>query len=293
MLKQQQSSLKRAQVRAKSIKVNVDSLLGSWQRAVDAITQAINDATQASQAGNADDAVNTLKDKVFDGFQDIGDFQQTFEMVANSQQMLKQGERELARVDKQVARLKRQGEDTANLEDLLVQARARVADIKSLIAQPTIDSEALIALVEDAQSMREEIYSALSDLTGQQFGQGQAQQQIPGLQFKPIEAPKGFGQLFQQGSDQGRMTKERCHVDELGADLPGSCAQVQPILNSRQAPLPAGTQTSPAPSPVTPSTSAVPGPQGLKNALDGLAPSLRASVVDAFRQYVARQLRKR
>lgn len=276
MLKQQQSMLKRAQARAKNLKINVDSVLNNWQKLVDAVGQAVSDAEHAFQNDNPEDAINTLKDKVFDAFQDIGAQQRVFEMVSNSQQMLKQADREFARIDRQIARLKKQGEDTSQLEDTLSQARAKIADIKQLLAQPDIDSEALITAIQEAQGIKDDLYSALSDLTGQQFGQGQ--QQIPGLQFKPIEPPKGFGQLFQQSSDQNK-TKETCHIDALNADVPGNCKQIQPLLNP-------GTST-------TGTTSPVIGPQSFKDTFRSFSPLLRASIVDAFRHYVAREIRRK
>jgi hypothetical protein len=286
MLKQQQTALARAQTRAKSMKVNVDSVLSGWQKSVDAIAQGIADAGQASQNNNPEDAMDILKDKVFDAFHEIGDWQQTFSTVSNSQQMLKQADREMVKIDKQIARLKRQKEDTAELESLVAEARAKIAEIKDILAQPSVDSETLIRVIEEGQDIKEEIYEVLSDLTGQQFGQ--APQQIPGIQFKPMEPPKGLGQFFRDSDHEN--TKERCRVEALGADVPGNCQEVQSVLDSRSGS--GGAVPMPLPKNQSTSTSAIPGPHSLKNALDDLSPSLRASVIDAFRKYMAGRLRK-
>lgn len=286
MLKQQQTALGRAQTRAKSMKVNVDSILSGWQKSVDTIMTAIAEAATASQNNNPEDAMDILKDRVFDAFHEIGDWQQTFSTVSNSQQMLKQADRELAKIDKQIARLKKQKEDTAELESLMAEARAKIAEIKDILSQPSVDSEALIRAIEEGQDIKEEIYELLFDLTGQQFGQ--APQQIPGIQFRPMEPPKGLGQFF-RGSDH-EDTKEKCRVEALGADVPGNCQEVQSLFDSRSK-APGGSM--PRPANQATSTPAVSGPQSLKNALDDLSPSLRASVVDAFRRYMGSQLKKK
>lgn len=287
MLKQQQTVLARAQTRAKSMKINVDSVLTGWQKSVDAITQGIADAGQASQNNNPEDAMDILKDKVFDAFHEIGDWQHTFSTVSNSQQMLKQADRELAKIDKQIARLKKQKEDTAELESLMVEARAKIAEIKHILSQPSVDSETLIRTIEEAQDIKEEVYAALFDLTGQQFGQ--APQQIPGIQFKPMEPPKGLGQFFRDSAHEN--TKEKCRVEALGADVPGNCQEVQSMFDSRSGP--GSAMPVPRPANQATSTSAVSGPQSLKNALDDLSPSLRASVIDAFRKYMGSHLKKK
>lgn len=287
MLKQQQTSLARAQTRAKSMKINVDSVLTGWQKSVDAIVQGIADAGQASQNNNPEDAMDILKDKVFDAFQEIGGWEQTFSTVSNSQQMLKQADRELVKIDKQITRLKKQKEDTAELESLIVEARAKIAEIKDILSQPSVDSETLIRTIEEGQDIKEEIYAALFDLTGQQFGQ--ASQQIPGIQFKPMEPPKGMGQFF-KGSDR-ENTKEKCRVEALGADVPGNCQEVQSMFDSRSGP--GSAVPIPRPANQATSTPAVSGPQSLKNAMDDLSPSLRASVIDAFRKYMGSQLKKK
>ncbi len=287
MLKQQQTSLARAQTRAKSMKINVDSVLTGWQKSVDAIVQGIADAGQALQNNNPEDAMDILKDRVFDAFHEIGGWQQTFSMVSNSKQMLKQADRELVKIDKQITRLKKQKEDTAELESLIVEARAKIAEIKDILSQPSVDSETLIRMIEEGQDIKEEIYAALFDLTGQQFGQ--VSQQIPGIQFKPMEPPKGMGQFF-KGSDR-ENTKEKCRVEALGADVPGNCQEVQLMFDSRSGP--GSAVPMPRPANQATSTSAVSGPQSLKNAMDDLSPSLRASVVDAFRKYMESQLKKK
>lgn len=287
MLKQQQTALARAQTRAKSMKINVDSVLTGWQKSVDAIVTAIADAATASQNNNPEDAMDILKNRVFDAFHEIGDWQQTFSTVSNSQQMLKQADRELAKIDKQIARLKKQKEDTAELESLMAEARAKIAEIKDILSQPSVDSEALIRAIEEGQDIKEEIYELLFDLTGQQFGQ--APQQIPGIQFRPMEPPKGLGQFF-RGSDHEDV-KEKCRVEALGVDVPGNCQEVQSMFDSRSGP--GSAVPMPRPANQATSTPAVSGPQSLKNALDDLSPSLRASVVDAFRKYMGSQLKKK
>ena len=196
-LVQQQKALAAAQKKAASLKVSVDSLLASWQKAVDAMSEGISKAQQSSQSGNTEDAVGALKDNVFDAMQTIGDYRQTFEMIANSQKMLASATRELASMEKKIASLKKQGKDTSDAETALTNAKAKIQAVKDAIVQSGIDPDALISTIQDAQDAKEELYSAMYDLTGQaQYNQQTQQQTVPGLNTQQFQAPPGMQQFF-------------------------------------------------------------------------------------------------
>ncbi|MBI4225132.1 MAG: hypothetical protein HY617_02270 [Candidatus Sungbacteria bacterium] len=200
---QQQKALASAQKKAGSLKISVDSLMAKWQKAVDDMTQGIAQARQLFQEGNIEDAVEALKDNVFDTMQTLGSYQQTFGMISNSQKMLAVATREMASIEKKIASLKKQGKDTGDAEAAVADGKAKIQAIKDAIAQPDIDPDTLIGAIEDAQEAKEQLYDAMYDLTGQQqYNHQQMQQSIPGLNMQQFQAPPGMQQFFGNGQQQ-------------------------------------------------------------------------------------------
>ena len=87
--------------RSSSLKIDLSSLITKWQTAIDGVSQSITQAQQDFQASNIEDAVTALKDNVFDVSQDMHTYQQTFDMVSNSQKMLTNATKELVSIEKE------------------------------------------------------------------------------------------------------------------------------------------------------------------------------------------------
>lgn len=283
-LKQQQSALKRAQSRSSRIKVDVGSLLGPWQKAVDDVAQAISEAQQNFQAGKTDEAVELLQDKVFGAMDDLGEQQRLFEMVSDMQRMLKGADSEVKQMERRLARLKKSGKDTAEAEALLQEGKGKLAEIKQMLATPGFDSESLVALVEDASGIRMELARDLAELAGERFEEGEGFQ-IPGLNFKPMQLPQGFSGFVKEKREESGAT---CRVESLGAEVPGKCEEVEKSFKSSP---PSG---APATNSTVPSgTKSITGPQSLKNSLDEISPEMKASIIDSIKRFFSRKSRKK
>lgn len=194
VITQQQKSLKNAQTRASRLKVNLESLLTKWQKSVDDMVQAVSQAQQSFQSGNTEDAVTFLKDNVFDAMQDIGENQRVFEMMANSQKVLKSVDQEMGVIGRRITALKKQSKDTAGAEGALTDTKAKVETVRQYLAQAGLDPDTLISAIEDAEDARQVLYEEMSDLTGQKYGD--QTEGIPGLNFQQLQAPSMLQQYF-------------------------------------------------------------------------------------------------
>lgn len=281
-LTQQKKPLATARKRAASLKVNVESLLASWQAAVDAMSEGITKAQQSFKAGDTEEAVEALKDAVFDVMQTVDEYRQTFDMIANSQKMLAFATRELASIEKKLAALKKQGKDTSDADSALVLAKQTIQAVKDAIARSGIDPETLISTIEDAQDAKEELYSAMYDLTGLAQYNQPFQQMVPGLNMQQFQIPPGMQRFF--GEPQQREQQQ-------GEDRQGGFQQPG---NSGALPRPAGSEGAPSREnhgggfQQTPGTSGGGFPFFGPQSLDTTASSsLIASVLESIRKQVA------
>ncbi len=194
MLSQQQKALKSAQKKADSLKISVDSLLIKWQQSVESMSQSISQAQESFRAGNTMDAIDILQQEVFGAMQDIGNNQQVFEMISNSQKMLKMVEKEVISFEKKIAALKKRGKDTSDAESALLDVKAKIDAVKEVMAETDVSADTIIDAIQDAVEAKEALYEAMAELTGQNYGvQGQS---IPDFNFQQFQAPSSLEQFF-------------------------------------------------------------------------------------------------
>ena len=202
IIAQQKKSLASAQKRSSSLKIDLSSLITKWQTAIDGVSQSITQAQQDFQASNIEDAVTALKDNVFDVSQDMHTYQQTFDMVSNSQKMLTNATKELVSIEKRIAALKKQGKDTGDAESVLADSKSKIQIVKDSITKPDIDPDTLMEAIQNIQDSKDELYSAMYDLTGLKQYNIQTQQTVPWLEVQQFQAPQGMQQYFGGFSQQ-------------------------------------------------------------------------------------------
>ena len=232
----QQKSLASAQKRAARLKVSMDSLLSKWQEAVSGMTQAISEAQASFQGGDTETAVEILKDRVFDAMQDIGQHQQVFEMVSNSQKVLKSATAEITSITKKIASVAKKGEDTTEAESALEEAKAAVAEVRQIISDPDVDPETLIGAIEAAEEAKFNLYEAMTSLTGQKYGSAGGYK-IPGLNFKQLQAPSSLQQYFRPQQEEQMMGGQQQGFPGMNGGGPGGFGpQIQqgPMIQQQQ-----------------------------------------------------------
>jgi len=169
ILARQQAALKRAKAKATSVKIDLSAFMADWQKKIDAVAQAVSDAQSQFASKDAENAIFTLRDEVFENLQELQEMMKTSDIVMSSAKMLKKADSELAKAKKAIDRLNKKGEDTSDLQELFNSATSKINEVKELFSSGSADSELLIQTVQDAQSAERDLFEELSQFSGSKF----------------------------------------------------------------------------------------------------------------------------
>ncbi|MBI4193170.1 MAG: hypothetical protein HY536_00910 [Candidatus Colwellbacteria bacterium] len=224
------TAVKRAETRAKRLKIDVSALLAEWKSEVDTLVRVRDAAQKLFSSGETGEAIELLQDEVFGRLEDAHEKERIFQMVSDIQQMLKGVDKEIKSFEKTIARLKKGGKNVARLEELLAQGKARVADIRTLASKTPVDADALIETIEAAETVKQEFEEELAAVTGKPMP---TIQQVPGLQsFKPIETPKEL-EMFMNKGQEGIQPPQGQTVPASGKELQGGAFSALQRLSDR------------------------------------------------------------
>ena len=204
ILARQQAALKRAKAKATSVKIDLSAFMADWQKKVDAVAQAVNDAQSQFANKEAENAIFTLRDEVFENLQELQEMMKTFDIVISSAKMLKKADSELAKAKKAIDRLNKKGEDTSDLQELLDGATSKIKEVKDLFADGSTDSELLIQTVQDAQSAERDLFEELSQFSGSKFDEAGPQMDTYKTGPTSLDIPGDlFAYLLETEKNQG------------------------------------------------------------------------------------------
>jgi len=133
------------------------SLKGEWER-----------IRTALQSGEGDDDVRETMDEFFEKFGDIHRGVELVRQLGSVSKLIKSAEKEVANTEKHIARLQKAGKDITRLNELLAQAKSKLAEIKSLAVGGTPDPEALFKAMQELQSIGEEAHNEMGRASGRE-----------------------------------------------------------------------------------------------------------------------------
>ncbi|MBI2459026.1 MAG: hypothetical protein HYV53_00555 [Parcubacteria group bacterium] len=169
-LKQLDRSLARYQAKNKG-KIDISEILADYKSDLENMRQALRQARELAKT-EADEALSKIEDDFYGSMDNIRNAEQAINMVLNIGQGIRQATAEIKKIDRDIKNLKRKKIDTAQLEELAVDFKARVEEIKTMV-KGKFDVDELIDKVEAAFDVREQIYDAM-----QEYGLGLMAPQI-------------------------------------------------------------------------------------------------------------------
>lgn len=245
MVKKAQSEIKRleksyasAVKKATRAKVDVSSILGQWQAAIEELKN--NLATAASgQFEEGEDPMQAIGEGVFENLESAWRFDQIIRMVLDVKRNLRDVQSMLKKYEKNIVRLEKKGQDMAEAKDVLDMMKEKFVEVKD-IAWDKLEPEeiedfmnGLEGYMEMQQQMEEMLNLGGPSMFEQQMKQGPAKEdKMPGMNVPD------FGQLMKANEDtqnqfvqQWSVTEEKL-LAQFDADKVAKLKRLAALLNA-------------------------------------------------------------
>ena len=139
------------------IKASIEAKLAEYDTAIAA----------AKGPSDPEEAMNTLREDVFGGMEDLRDEMMVLENISNSSQMLKSAEKEIARIEKASVQLQKRKKDTAELDSIIVEMKTKLAETKVLMRGTNVDRDSLVQAFTEGEQLHNDALDALAKLRGE------------------------------------------------------------------------------------------------------------------------------
>jgi len=202
-LKQLTSALKRSKSivdRLQKKGIDLTSLYTDFEAAVNKLKAVRDEAVTKIQIGDAEivqGIFESLPDDFFGQMEDVWQNQRVIQTMSNLGQFTREFKQGINQAQLQINRLKRQKIDTAELEDLFNQSKAKGNEILELVKVKPIDEEAITSGLMEMQELRNDFDNNMQELTGKKdampWENGLQQFNPPSLNFdinKFVPPPK-------------------------------------------------------------------------------------------------------
>ncbi len=199
-LKQLTAALKRSKTIVNSLLkkgIDLNSVYSDFEAAVNKLKSVRDEAAAKMKAGESEAAFDLLENDFFGQMEDIWEFQKTIDIMSNLGRFASEFKQGLAQSQQTINRLKRQKIDTAELQDLLEQAKVKGNDVLALLKIKPIDEEAIMAGMEELWNLKQEFENKVGELTGQE--EAMPWEQGP-QQFQGLSMPSGIQKMIPQKS---------------------------------------------------------------------------------------------
>ena len=194
--KQLERSLKRAEARDRANKkLDLTKILANFKNDIANLSQVLAEVRELAKT-DAESALEKLEDDFYGQMDNVRNNERAIDMVFNIARGIRDANREIRNIEKQINNLKRKKVDISEAQELLAQLKSQVQELQVLI-KGSFDPDDLIDQVEAAFKIREQ----LQDLM-QQLGVGpQMMPQIQGTKGYNIQInlPEAFKK---QGLDE-------------------------------------------------------------------------------------------
>jgi chromosome segregation ATPase len=208
MLVQLNKDLKRAKSsvdRLTKSGIDVMSTYTAFAEGVQKLQAARDKAVAEVAAGDAEAAFDTLESDVFGQMEDVMQGSRVIQTLSNFTRFPAEFKRGIAQAEKMINKVKRQKKDTAGLEDLLNQAKAKGQEVLDLMKSGDVDEEALSTALQELEDIKQEFQSQAEELTGTAKAlpwEGGAKQ------FTAPTVSTDFGKLLQKEHDSAESEQQ-------------------------------------------------------------------------------------
>lgn len=161
---QARKQLTRSTARAKKAGVDVADIVSSIEVKLAAIDAAI---AEAKGSQDPEEAMESLRENVFEATEDVRDEMALLENIANGSRIIKDVEKEIKRIEKEGAALKRKKKDTSTLDDIIGEMKAALAEAKEAMKQRGSDPGELFEAFSDGEALHNDALEELARLRGE------------------------------------------------------------------------------------------------------------------------------
>ncbi len=207
--------------------IDLSSVYSQFESSVAKIKET-RDAAKVKIQENAEDAFDMVQNDFFGQMDDVMESQRTIMTMSNFGRFQSDFARETNKDAQRIKTLKRQKTDTAELEDLLTQAKTKGAEVKDLFKANPLDVDAVIEALGEIENMKQEFDNKMGELTG-------TEDQMPWekgpQQFKQMEVSPNLDKWIPRQSQNINIPgksgpaggNQTCNVN--GVEVPGACQQ--------------------------------------------------------------------
>lgn len=151
--------------KAKRVKIDLSEQLAEFKQAIEKQEALLKEIKELAKT-EPGEALDRLHEEFFGSLGDMWSNEQGIQMLLNINRGLTQMNNELRQADATIKKLKRQKIDTKELETLLKESKAKVAEVKKIAAAKPVDADALIDGVEALMEVGQEFDNKVQELTG-------------------------------------------------------------------------------------------------------------------------------
>lgn len=204
-LKQMDRELKNLQtqlIRAKSIvtklqkkDIDVTAIYEQFNAAIDKLKAVREEAAVKIAAGESQNAFDLVENDFFGQTEDVWQNQRIIETMNNLGQFVSNYKRDLAQAQQMIKKMERNKIDMSEAKELLAQAKTQGQTVVNLIKAKPIDTDVIIAALEDFENIMQEFGNKMEEL-----GAGPPPGSLPWEggppQFQEIKISPGMSQYL-------------------------------------------------------------------------------------------------
>lgn len=158
-----QRYLRRAEVRAKRLTINISSFLSEWKDAVSVLNSAVSQAEGFIKNKEDEKASDLLSEDFFEDMQKARDYQQTFQMLSNTGRMIKDTKRWIKYANNKIKKIAEEDESfAASLQEIADQVKSELEIVNEAVKNPSENSEDLIESARTIYELKADFESEIS-----------------------------------------------------------------------------------------------------------------------------------
>jgi len=210
-LKQLDQEIKRINTELKKNKKKVDQLMkkgftnittvyGQIETEVNTLKTTRDAAVEKAKSGEVQAAFELLESDFFDKTQEIWEQFRVIQTIGNLGRFASEFKKGLAKGKREIANLKKQKKDVAELQALFDQIQTKGAEVTNLLkaSAESLDEDAIMDTIQELESMKQQFDSLRNDLGGGELRPWQS----GGQQFNELGTPSRFQQPMKQQKNQ-------------------------------------------------------------------------------------------
>lgn len=202
--------------------IDLTGVFANFESSVIKLKEVRDGAVATMAAGNAEDAFNALQDDFFGQMDDVMESQQIINTISNLGRFTSDFKRQITSAQNQIKAIARKKLPTAELQEILDQAKAKGNEVIAIIKSKEIDEDAIMGLLQELEDLQQQFDEKVMEITGTEVDM--PWEKGP-QQFKAINMPSALNSIGNAGPPavEAKPTGQTCNVN--GVEVPGPCEQ--------------------------------------------------------------------